>query len=118
VRVSQVPNIDHGVRLEGSSGDQLGGLITSGQQWIISCCNKAVSYLRRVPGHSANSLPAHVVKGQALFLGLDIPDGHETGTATSHQNMSDLLVPVQTFNIVRAGRIGTQSEWVLDIVQV
>lgn len=76
------------------------------------------SYLLRIPSNSANSLPAHVVEGQALLLRLDIPDGHKAGAATSHQDVGNLPVPVQAFDVVCTSRCRTQSEWVLNMVQV
>lgn len=78
----------------------------------------AISYLLRVPCNRADSFAANIVEGEALFLRLDIPDGHETGTASSNQNVSDLFVPVQALNIVCAGRIVAQPERVFDVVQV
>lgn len=75
-------------------------------------------YLFWIPGYCANSFSAHVVQRQALLLGLDVPDGYESSTATSDHNVCNLLVPVQTFNVICAGRIVAQSERVLDVVEV
>lgn len=75
-----------------------------------------VPHLRGVPRNSADSFASHVVESQALLFGLDIPDRHKAGAATSDQDVCNLLIPVQAFDVIRAGRSCAQSEWVLNIV--
>lgn len=41
------------------------------------------TYLLRVPSHSTDGFPSHIVQSQALLLRFDIPDRHETGISTS-----------------------------------
>jgi hypothetical protein len=76
------------------------------------------TYPLGVPCDCADSLPALVVQGQTLFFRLDIPHRHKAGTATSDQNVGDLLVPIQAVNIVGASGVVAQPEWVLDVVQI
>jgi hypothetical protein len=75
-------------------------------------------HLLRIPSDGADSFPSHVVESQALFLRLDIPHGDKTCTATRDQNMRDLLVPIQAFNIVRAGGSASESVGVLNVIKV
>lgn len=77
-----------------------------------------MSYPLRIPCNSADSFAADVIQSQTLLLRFDIPDGHETSAATSDQNMCDLPIPIQAFNIICAGRIVSQSEGVVNIIQV
>lgn len=76
------------------------------------------SHLLRIPRHCANSFPAHVVQGQALLPRLDIPDSDKASTATRDQDVCDLLIPVQAFNIVSAGSGASESVRVRDIVEI
>lgn len=75
-------------------------------------------YPLRIPSNSTDGFPADVVQGQTLLLRFDIPNGHETSTATGNHDVGDFPVPVQAFNIVCASRIVSQPEWVLNVVQV
>lgn len=115
--VSQIPHVDHRVGLERRGSDQLSGLcrwgsVTATMQNVLG----RVPHLRGVPRNSADSFASHVVESQALLLGLDIPDGHEASAAASDQDVCNLLIPVQAFDVIRTGRSRAQSEWVLNIV--
>lgn len=83
---------------------------------IVNGSSVRESHLRGVPCNSADSLPSHVVQRQALLLGLHIPDSHEAGAATSHQDVCDLLIPVQAFDIICASSSRAESEGILDVV--
>lgn len=75
------------------------------------------SNLFRVPSHSADGFPVVVGKGKTLFLCLDIPDSDETTAGTCHQNMRDLFIPIQAFDVVGTSGV-SETERVLDVVQV
>lgn len=71
-----------------------------------------------IPCDCTDSLPALVVECETLFLGLDIPNCHKARAATGDQNVRNLLIPVQAVDVVCAGSVVAQSEWVLDVVQI
>lgn len=76
-----------------------------------------ISNLFGVPRYSADGLSVVVGKGKTLFLCLHIPDGDKTTAGTCHQNMRNLFIPVQAFDVVGTSGV-SQTEWVLDVVQV
>lgn len=79
---------------------------------------ESIPYILRIPCHRADSLPAHVVQGQALLLRLDIPHGDEAGVATSDQDVRHLLVPVQTLNVIRTGSGASKSVGVRNVIEI
>lgn len=76
------------------------------------------TYPLGIPCDCADSLPALVVQCQTLLFRLDIPNRHEARTATSDKDMRDLFIPIQAIDIVCAGGVVAQSEWILDVVQI
>ena len=74
--------------------------------------------LLRVPGYSADSLPAHVVQCQTFLLGFDVPNSDEASAAPSHQDMGNLLVPIKTLKIVSPGGRISQAKRIGNIVEV
>lgn len=75
-------------------------------------------YLFRIPSHSTDSFATHVVEGQTLLLCFDVPHGHKASIAASDQDVCNSFIPVQTFDIIRAGSGASQSERVFDIVKI
>ena len=75
------------------------------------------SNLFGVPSHSADGFAVVVGKSKALFLCLDIPDSDKTTAGTCHQNMRDLFIPIQAFDVVGTSGV-SETERVLDVVQV
>ena len=71
-----------------------------------------------IPCDCADSLPALVVQCQTLLFRLNIPNCHKAGTATSDKNVRDLLIPIQAIDIVCAGSVIAQSEWILNVVKI
>lgn len=75
------------------------------------------SNLFGVPSYSADGLSIVVGKGKTLFLCLHIPDGDKTTAGACHQNMRNLFIPIQAFDVVGTSGV-SKTEWVLDVVQV
>lgn len=75
------------------------------------------SNLFGVPSHGADGFAVIVGKSKALFLCLDIPDSDKTTAGTCYQNMRDLFIPIQAFDVVGTSGV-SETERVLDVVQV
>lgn len=117
MRIAQIPDADQRVRFQRSRGDQFRRLYCI-RPFIFQKTEESSSYLLRVPGDRADGFAAHVIERQALLPRLNVPYRDEACTATGHQNMRDLLVPIQTLDIVCAGRGAPKSVRVCDVVQV
>ncbi len=71
-----------------------------------------------VPCNCADCFSPEIIESQAFFLGLDIPYSDKATTTSGHHDMRNLLVPVQTFDIVSPGGGISQPEGIRDIVEV
>lgn len=113
--IPEIPDVDHGVGFKRCRSNKFRGLFSVRRVGEIRIHK---SHLFRIPSHRTDSFPAHVVQGQAFPLRLHIPHGHESRIATGNQDMRNLLIPVQAFDIVGTGSGASQSERVLDIIQI
>ena len=114
--VAQVPDIENWIRVEGRRCDQLRGLDMKMVSNPGITTQEVATYPLGVPCDCADSLPGLVVQCQTLLFRLDIPDSHKAGAATSDQNVGNLSVPIQAVDIICAGGVVSQPEWVLDVV--
>ena len=83
---------------------------------IRSCC-KELGRIVRVPGNSTDGLSV-VVECKRCLLGLKIPHSNEATGNSSRQDVRNLPVPSQAFNIVRASRGVAKPKGVLNVVNV
>ena len=93
------------------------GYVGSNQQQA-NPSRQTVSYLLRIPSNGADSLSTHIIESEALLLRLDVPNCDKPSTATSDQNVRNLPVPVQAFNVICASCCGTQAGRFIEIIEV
>lgn len=99
IGILQIPHQDNWVRIVGNRRNEL-------------------RLFSRMPCHGADRFPSEVIKRQGFPLRLDVPHCEESSTSTSHQDMRNLLVPIQAIEIVSASRLVAEPVGVFDISEV
>lgn len=84
---------------------------------IIRCCRQQLGGVVGIPRNGTDALPV-VVEGQRRLLGLQIPDGDKASRSACGQNMRDLPVPCNAFDIVGSGGGIAKAQWILDVICV